>query len=121
MDSCIASGTNLPEKTNVFMGQIVNKKDESLDFDINVDLLSKTEKEIYEAFFDLIGPSNISTVINSPLGIVANRVTPNKVEIFDDSINFKTLPKKDKDTADQFFKLIYSIAEKQNSEKEQES
>lgn len=101
MDINILSGNNSPETTNVVMGMY---KDKGVNIDIST--VSLPAKQLYDAFFNMVGSHTSLSIVNSPYKFEGNHVTPNVVTLQSVIIDFNSLSVADKQKVHSVFALL---------------
>jgi hypothetical protein len=107
----IVSGNNLPETTNVLMGNFVAFSGEERQISLNLDNADPDQKKIYDDFFNLVGNLTSVQIINSPYQIDMNRVAPINIEQEAMELDYLLMNPSDKKIVDDAVILLNSFPE----------
>jgi putative transposon-encoded protein len=111
MSILIISGSNLPEETNVVMGDMLDSNGKNVSINIDITTISEDAKVVYNKFFELVGNSSKIEISNSPYNYNGNHVRPILIENNMIEIDYSVLNQDDKDVIDNAFVMLASIKE----------
>jgi hypothetical protein len=106
MNSSFFIGTNLPNGTNILMGDVDGNM-----FSKNFDELSSQQKDIYQNLLNTIGLHATVNLTNFNSNFYCNIIIPEEIEINIVDIDFADLPQNKKDHIILFFDMISSLCD----------
>lgn len=106
MSVLIISGSNLPDNTNVVIGDMIDSEGKNCSLNIDMNEVSSGAKEVYSNFFELVGIYSKLEILNSPYNYNVSHVTPEEVINDIKSIDYSILNQGDKDVIDNAFEML---------------